>query len=238
MKFINKLILPVIIASLNYGCSSYNLYESDNFAERSAVSSRSSDPFWGKEKCDSDKYKCIRVYRGDTWEKMFPDEEQRKLVMDLNRTNMALKYRSWLIVPKDITASKMSHSPFPEKINASNNKRIVISVPKQAYAAYDRNGELVKWGAVNTGREDGEHETPRGKFKVYRKQGAECKSSKYPIPTGGSPMPYCMHFYKGYAIHEYQMPGFAISHGCVRTSMSDAKWLYSFSPVGTEVVIQ
>jgi len=237
MQFIKKLIIPIVIASLNAGCG-YNIYESDNVAERSAISSNSSDPFWGKELCNTAEYKCIRVYRGDTWAKLFPNEDQRKLIMTLNRTNMALKYRSWIIVPRDVTATKRSLSPFPEKISASNKKKIVISVPKQAYAAYDTNGDLIRWGAVNTGREDGEHHTPRGRFSIYRKQGAECKSSKYPIPTGGSPMPYCMHFYKGYALHEYQMPGFAISHGCVRLKMSDAKWLYSFSPVGTEVIIK
>ena len=233
MRFINKLLIPVLIASFNYGCSSYNMFESDNFAERSAVSSNSSDPL-----CNTSKYKCIKIYKGDTWAKLFPQKEKRRLVMNLNRTNMALKYRDWLVVPRDINTTYRENSPFPDKISSSSTKKIVINVNKQAYAAYDKSGDLVRWGPVNTGREDGEHNTPRGRFKIYRKQGANCKSSSYPVPNGGAPMPYCMHFYKGYAMHEYQMPGFAISHGCIRLNMTDAKWLNNFSPIGTQVEIR
>ena len=39
-------------------------------------------------------------------------------------------------------------------------------------------------------------------------------------------MPYCMHFFRGYALHGSEVvPGFRDSHGCVRLFIEDAKWL-------------
>ncbi len=39
-------------------------------------------------------------------------------------------------------------------------------------------------------------------------------------------MPYCMHFFMGYALHgSDQVPGYAASHGCVRMFIEDARWL-------------
>lgn len=43
---------------------------------------------------------------------------------------------------------------------------------------------------------------------------------------GGALMPYCMHFFRGYALHgSYDVPGFRASHGCVRMFIEDARWL-------------
>ena len=39
-------------------------------------------------------------------------------------------------------------------------------------------------------------------------------------------MPYCMHFFRGYALHGSRtVPGYADSHGCVRMFIEDARWL-------------
>ena len=65
--------------------------------------------------------------------------------------------------------------------------------------------------------------TPRGVFTVHSKGGPGCKSSRYPLPRGGAPMPYCMFFSKYYAVHgSNDVPNYNASHGCVRVTPSDA----------------
>lgn len=80
-----------------------------------------------------------------------------------------------------------------------------------------------------------------GAFKIYRIQGENCQSSKYPLDrNGGAPMPYCMHYYKGYAIHGSTLSGFVNrSRGCIRLFYSDAKWLNEdFVRLGTAVIVK
>src|SRR5690606_6690334 len=121
---------------------------------------------------------------------------------------------------------------------------IIVKAKDLAWGAYDETGILQKWGPVSTGRgfcPDTQEKctTPRGIFTVYRKAGDWCESSKYPIPTGGAPMPYCMFFNGGFALHgSDQLPGFNASHGCVRLLVVDAQWLNDeFVNVGTTKVI-
>ncbi len=49
-----------------------------------------------------------------------------------------------------------------------------------------------------------------------------------------------MFFYAGYAIHgTYWHNNFGqnVSHGCVNVNLTDAAWLYAWTPLGTKVVI-
>ena len=55
-------------------------------------------------------------------------------------------------------------------------------------------------------------------------------------------MPFCMHFYRGYAFHgATAVPGYRASHGCIRLFIEDARWLNNeFIDVGakgTRVII-
>ena len=97
--------------------------------------------------------------------------------------------------------------------------------------------KLVNWGPAAGGKNycpDVKRacKTKRGKFFVYHTRGANCKSSKYPVATrwkkaGGAPMPYCMFFHRGYAMHgSANVPGRHASHGCVRMYPEDAEWLH------------
>lgn len=82
--------------------------------------------------------------------------------------------------------------------------------------------------------------TPTGTYHIISKRGASCRSSRYPRPKGGAPMPYCMFFSKNYAIHgSNDLPNRNASHGCVRVRTSDARWLSNnFLSVGSKVIIQ
>ena len=201
--------------------------------------------FYGAHLCGYPDFKCVSVKRGDTWKSMFPDQREREMVKRLNRTNVALYYRTWIVVPVYLDdVQYMDLSPFPHRVSATGKRHLKVDLSDHAFAAYDQDGKLVHWGPISGGKgwcpdTDSLCRTALGEHKVYRKQGAGCRSSKYPIETnGGARMPYCMHYYRGYAIHGSNLPGYHASHGCVRLFDEDAKWLnQSFLKIGSPVTV-
>lgn len=187
---------------------------------------------YGKHLCPKQGYDCIRVNRGDTWRKLFPDARVRDIVMRLNRTNIGLHNRPWIVVPSNLdNIDLMDVSPFPDHIENTGQRTIVVSIKKQAFGAYNKHGYLVHWGPISSAKgicrdvPGGKCETITGTFKMIRKDGPRCYSKKFPVGRGGSPMPYCMFFYRGFAMHGSTLPGYAASHGCVRLFFEDAEWL-------------
>ena len=213
------------------------------FAEDSFAKSR----YYGKDLCKKDGFYCVTVKRGDTWAKLFSNKRERELVMRLNRTNIALYYRKWIVVPQHLSSiSLMDVTPFSYQIKPRSGKLVLIDLKKHAFAAYNANGKQVRWGPISGGKgwctDVGKPcHTVIGRFKVERKQQQECISKTFPLPDGGAEMPYCMFFHGGYAMHAGQLPGFNDSHGCVRMVYEDAKWLnLNFIDVGiggTEVIV-
>ncbi len=125
----------------------------------------------------------------------------------------------------------MSYSPLPQRIPATGEEVIKVQLSTFAWAAYDPNGSLIKWGPISGGKScaKGGCKSLYGTYNFYRKQGSACVSSKYPLPRGGAPMPYCMHFKGGYAMHgSPTVPGYHASHGCIRMFTDDAKWLNQY----------
>ncbi len=110
--------------------------------------------YYGKELCTYQQFSCPKVKKGDTWEKRWPDPRQRDIVMRLNRTNLPLSGRSWVLVPKDLTnLDILDLSPFPAQMNTSNRKLVLVDLSKLAFAAYDQNGQLLRWGPVSGGKD-------------------------------------------------------------------------------------
>jgi L,D-transpeptidase ErfK/SrfK len=203
--------------------------------------------YYGGNLCAYEEFDCLSVKRSDTWVKLFPNERERELVKRLNRINLPVTNRSWIVVPTNFkNISYFDLSPFPQQLESPlNREQVIVDLSDQAFAAYDSSGKLVYWGPVSGGKTycpDTESYcgTTKGTFSVTRKQGPECVSSKFPLETrGGAPMPYCMHFFKGFAMHGAVLPGKHASHGCVRLFQSDAKWLNtSFTKVGTPVTVR
>ena len=191
-------------------------------------------------------FTCYRVRRGDTWEKLFPDPREQDIVMRVNRIGIPLESGMHLAIPKNLeTADAMQFSPFPAQISAPGEKVIFVSLGQMAWGAYDSNGTLVKWGPASSARgycPDIHHgcHTTTGKFAIYQKEGEGCFSTKYPVGRGGAPMPYCMFFHGGFALHgSYEVPGYNASHGCVRLLVDDAQWLNEeFTDIGTPVIVE
>jgi len=191
---------------------------------------------FGETLCHTADYKCLPIKQGDTWESLFPNAETQDLVKRINRMNVSLRTGMTLAVPKHIDRiSIYDVSPFPRYIDATHEKMIYVSQQKLAWAAYSEQGELVWWGPISSGmgnctEEPGHCKTPTGIFRVIRKQDIDCISTAFPIrrngQNGGAEMPFCMHFFRGYALHgSYSVPGYRESHGCIRMFIEDARWL-------------
>lgn len=179
-----------------------------------------------------DSFTCIKVRGGETWYSLFPNAETRDKVMRLNRMNTRLYPGLIIAVPNNVRdTSLMDISPFYQHIRAPGRKVIIYDPAVYAWGAYDADGNLVKWGPASSGKAycPDVHRgcrTPHGTFAVYDKNDAGCKSKIFPVGKGGAPMPYCMYFHGGYALHgSPEVPGYHASHGCVRIYTEDARWL-------------
>lgn len=193
--------------------------------------------FYSETLCKQKGFVCKKVERRESWSSLFPKEEERRLVKRLNRMNGFLKLNTVIAVPETLDAQSLSaFSPFPGINQRYQEKTVVVDQEQMAWAAYDAIGQLQRWGPISAGSKAcfGQKEgcaTPTGSFRIFRKQGKNCFSKTYPkrlaSEDGGAYMPYCMFFYKGYALHGSQdLPGYHASQGCVRLLVEDAKWLY------------
>lgn len=134
---------------------------------------------------------------------------------------------------------------FPKKIKSPGEKLFVFSPRHKVWAAYSASGERLSTGIANGGAEwcsdlGRPCRTPAGSYRVHSKGSYDCKSSRFPLPNGGAPMPYCMHFGGGgYAIHgSPYISNVNGSHGCIRVTTGDAQWLSSaFISHGTKVMV-
>ncbi|MBS0289568.1 MAG: L,D-transpeptidase [Proteobacteria bacterium] len=130
----------------------------------------------------------------------------------------------------------LDKAPFPKSIDSANV--IKVNLGKLAWGAYDDKGNLVKWGDASGGKNFCDDigqacKTVTGTYTIYKKQGSACKSNRFPVGKGGAPMPYCMHFQGGYALHGGNVPDFNASHGCIRVPVREAQWLnQNFVTVG------
>lgn len=200
---------------------------------------------YGHKYCNKSGFKCIKVNRGDTWNKLFPNSSTREVVMKLNRMNTELYPGMVIAVPNNLRSTDINDiSPFP-KTSDIQQPTILVDKSDMAWAAYS-DGQLRRWGPISGGKgycpdTKSKCRTITGHFKIYAERGPNCISYKFPIGKGGAPMPYCMFFKGGYALHGSPVvPGYHASHGCVRLFYDDAKWLNTeFVTIGeTRVIIR
>lgn len=208
-------------------------------------------PAWAKGRyaeqlCQEPQFHCIEAKKDDKWKTLWPDETQRHLIMRVNRVNTGLRTGMTIVVPNNLEhITLLDVAPFPKEIPAPGEKTIQIDLSLLAWGAYDADGKLVRWGPASGGKGfcpdiQQKCKTVTGTFKIQRKGNAKCKSNTYPVDNPGAPMPYCMFFHGGYAMHgSNEVPGYHASHGCVRMWVDDAKWLnQEFVEIGTPVVVK
>ena len=190
--------------------------------------------YYGVGLCDYPEYQCIKISSGQTWERLFPDEQQRDLVQRINRSYNYLSPGKEIAVPRNLgQVTLLDLAPFPRKIvTDEKEKQIIVDQERLAWGAYGADGQLVNWGPISSGSDkcsDNSSPTCRtltGIFRIFSKEDVRCKSDVFPIGKGGAKMPFCMYFHKGLALHgSTDLPGYRASHGCVRMFINDAKWL-------------
>jgi L,D-transpeptidase ErfK/SrfK len=121
-------------------------------------------------------------------------------------------------------------------ISPPGEKVIIVDPRVHEWGAYDASGHLIRSGTATSGNSycrdiHRSCRTKSGSFRIYSLGGPGCKSSKFPVPRGGAPMPYCMFFHGGQALHgSYEVVRRNVSHGCVRLHVEDARWIrYDFA---------
>lgn len=122
---------------------------------------------------------------------------------------------------------------YQDSFSSQQGGRNLIKVDLGAltWRAFDDQGSLVNSGRVSGGKAYCKDihrgcRTVTGTYTIYTKKGQGCKSSRFPVGRGGAPMPYCMFFKGGYALHgSNAVPNYNASHGCVRMPPEDARWL-------------
>ena len=183
--------------------------------------------YFGNGLCQHPDFHCEKA-KVSGWARAFPDPVQRNIVQKVNRTYNRLWKGKLIAIPNNIeTITLLDVSPFPLTLANIGEKKIIVDQEKLAWAAYDEDGIQIKWGPISSGKDycpdiGKQCTTQTGEFRFFNKQGSDCRSNTY----DGAPMPYCMFFYKGFAMHgSNDIPGKRASHGCVRMFTRDAKWL-------------
>ncbi len=153
-------------------------------------------------------------------------QDELETILALNRTDKnRLRAHQKLIIPDCAAANFNDYSPFPEYLPEIGclSKSVLIAQRIQAFALYE-NGYLVRWGPVSTGKNS--TRTPNGlnygNYKARRKISTIDPSWI---------MPYYFNFMNGEGIgtHQYSLPGYPASHGCVRMRLTDAKFIYDWA---------
>ncbi|AVR47023.1 murein L,D-transpeptidase [Christiangramia fulva] len=153
-------------------------------------------------------------------------QDELENILALNRIDKnRLRIGQKLIIPDCAASNFNSYSPFPQYLPeiACVPKSVLIAQRIQAFALYE-NGYLLRWGPVSTGK--GSTQTPSGlnygNYKAKRKISTIDPSWI---------MPYYFNFMnkEGIGTHEYSLPGYPASHGCVRMRQADAKFIYDWA---------
>ncbi|MFV8224539.1 L,D-transpeptidase [Christiangramia aquimixticola] len=153
-------------------------------------------------------------------------EDQLKTILALNRIEKAnLRPERPIVIPDCVSEDFNAYSPFPETVETIKciPKTVLINQRVQAFGLYE-NGELVKWGPVSTGKKS----TPTPNGLNYGNYKAKRKISTV---DPSWVLPYYFNFMnmEGVGVHQYSLPGYPASHGCVRLYMDDAKYIFDWA---------
>jgi lipoprotein-anchoring transpeptidase ErfK/SrfK len=152
-------------------------------------------------------------------------EQGISLVLKLNRLDPKHVRKGTTLVVPDAPAELIAFSPFPQELEMGGSlpKLILVSREAQAFGAYEA-GKLVYWGPTSTGKKS--TQTPAGLYHTNWKK-KETRSTVN--PTWILPWAFNLDNLGGIAFHEYDLPGFPASHGCVRLLNQDAQWIYGWA---------
>ena len=152
-------------------------------------------------------------------------EPEAAVVLKLNRLDPKHVRKGTRLAVPDGPVSLMALSPFPQELEICRSlpKLILVSREAQAFGAYE-SGRLVFWGPTSTGKKS--TQTPAGLYHTnWKKQSTRSSVN----PAWILPWAFNLDNVEGIAFHEYDLPGYPASHGCVRLLNQDAKWIYEWA---------
>lgn len=155
-----------------------------------------------------------------------------RLLTVLLLTLYSINLYAFSLFGEETYSEPLAHPVFAKKRPPSKQNIFIFDPNRLQWAVYDTAGNRVGMGKGVGGRDFcadiGEPcRTVEGEYTVFRKEDKDCTSKTFPIDEGGgAPMPHCMFFYKGYAIHgSDNLPNKNASHGCIRVSKNAAAWI-------------
>jgi len=151
--------------------------------------------------------------------------EEMTLVLKINRRDAShLQSGLKLVIPEDFQDPDR-YSPFPLQLPRLSEipKIIFVSRRVQAFAAYE-NGVLVRWGPTSTGRK--EQATPATLYHATWKSRLRRSSINR---SWLMPWYVNIHTSMGVGLHQYAMPGYPASYGCIRLLKDDAYWVFHWT---------
>src|SRR5438034_6374653 len=147
------------------------------------------------------------------------------VMLKLNRIDKRHIHAGDSLVIPDASADLMSIAPFPTHLEIARKipKLVLVSRRVQAFGAYE-SGTLVRWGPTSTGKKS--TPTPAGLYHANWK----AKKRRSSVNQNWI-LPWCFNLddIAGISFHQFDLPGYPASHGCVRLLEEDAKWVYDWA---------
>jgi lipoprotein-anchoring transpeptidase ErfK/SrfK len=152
-------------------------------------------------------------------------EEKMAVLLKLNRLDAKhLRAGVTLVIPERVD-ELTNFTPFPHRVETINEipKLILVSRRVQAFGAYEY-GRLVHWGPTSTGKKA--TPTPAGLYHTNWKS----KATRSTVNKDWLlPWYFNIDNKGGISFHQYDLPGYPASHGCVRLLADDAAWIYGWA---------
>lgn len=154
------------------------------------------------------------------------DSTTLNIILAVNRTDKSgFEKMDSVIVPTDLSGDVAYYLPFPLQVSSLEevDKILLFSYPTQTFAAYE-NGVLIYTGPTNMGRK--KDPTPTGLFFSNWK-------AEQTISTFNDEWELKWNFNienkLGVGFHQYALPGYPVSHSCLRLQEKDARYLYDWA---------
>jgi lipoprotein-anchoring transpeptidase ErfK/SrfK len=152
-------------------------------------------------------------------------EEKMAFLLKLNRLDAQhLRAGATILIPEQINDLN-ALSPFPRRLETAREipKLILASLRVQAFGAYEY-GNLVRWGPTSSGKKASP--TPAGLYHTNWK----AKATRSSINNDWLlPWYFNLDNQRGISFHQYDLPGYPASHGCLRLLADDAAWIYGWA---------
>lgn len=127
----------------------------------------------------------------------------------------------------------------------SDKNWLDVSIKKQRVYVKNKSGKVLYTMLCSTGNDNG---TPRGTFHIQKERGSHFynASSKEGANYWTSFKDHGIYLFHSVPVNKagkylikdaHELGKIANSHGCVRLSIPDAKWINSSVPTGTKVII-